>query len=80
LNIEICKNSDRHKNRQYYTESQFKTDFAIEHKLPAAAVSNDVGHPTCSSVKDIGTGMHPVPKNSIKAGTRDLSFQKYLHR
>jgi hypothetical protein len=30
--------------------------------------------------KDIGPNRQTAPKNSTKAGTRDLSFQKYLHR
>jgi len=29
--------------------------------------------------QDIGLNIETAPKNTAKAGTRDLSFQKYLH-
>jgi hypothetical protein len=79
--IEVGKYADRNKDRQYNTEGQFKADLAIEHKSPVVVPPIDASHPTFSlATKDTGTGMHPVPRNTAKAGTRDLLSQKYLYR
>jgi hypothetical protein len=80
LDIEVRKNGDHDKDRQRHPEGQLQAYFAIEHRSP---LKTPIDASLCvfSPVsKDIGSSKRTAPKNTIRAGIRDLSSQRYSHR
>ena len=80
LDIEVGEYDDHKQDRQYHTEGQLKTDFAIEHTPPTGALTYSNLSVFLSTARDIGSNKQTAPKNTTKASTRDLLFQRYLHR